>query len=247
MNTRQIIDEPRLAEDAWLAARLGKPAFHLKGDLRRLEQYAENLTRQLARGALFVDAKVLVDDVMSVGLIQRLGFALIDTHLRFSLKERAGAYASNSNISFARAEMAERIGTIAEKFLVYDRFHRDPVIPSAVARSIKRDWATNFFAGLRGDWMVVAVREGTPVGFLQLLQSPRGELVIDLIAVDGSYRRQGIARSMIGFAIRHCDTTGPVIVGTQAANVHSIQLYESIGFRFQQAQYVFHHHGVDGH
>jgi hypothetical protein len=32
-------------------------------------------------------------------------------------------------------------------------------------------------------------------------------------------------------------------VGTQAANAPSVRLYESLGFRFRDAQFVLHHHG----
>ena len=35
-------------------------------------------------------------------------------------------------------------------------------------------------------------------------------------------------------------------VGTQAANTPSVRLYESLGFRLSQAQFVLHHHGRGG-
>jgi ribosomal protein S18 acetylase RimI-like enzyme len=245
MATLQTTNGLRLAEDGWLGARLGKPAFHLTGDLRCLQLCAKSLSQRLALRPLFVDAKVAVEDVASVAIVWQLGFALIDTQLKFSLSKREAVRSFDSNISFASPDMDERIGSIAERYLTCDRFHRDPAIPHGAACRIKRDWARNFFAGLRGDWMVVAVRDSVPIGFLQLLRSPRDELIIDLIAVDENYRRQGLARSMIAFAVRHCNADGPMIVGTQAANVPSVQLYESMGFRYWQAQYVFHCHGAN--
>jgi ribosomal protein S18 acetylase RimI-like enzyme len=34
-----------------------------------------------------------------------------------------------------------------------------------------------------------------------------------------------------------------IVVGTQAANIPSVRLYESLGFRLRSSQYVLHHHG----
>jgi ribosomal protein S18 acetylase RimI-like enzyme len=239
----QVTEQLRWVEDTWLGARLRKPAFHVVGDLTQLVYLEDDLSLRLAKGPLFVDMKVPVNDITPLPIIQRLGFSLIDTQISFCLMGGRPNTNASADISFAQPHMAESIGKIAAQFLVHDRFHRDPAIPAAAALVIKRDWARNFFAGLRGDWMVVASRQGLIVGFLQLLRSERGELVIDLIAVHADHRRQGIARAMIHFALNHCGTSGPMIVGTQAANVPSIQLYESIGFRFQKAQYVYHYHG----
>jgi len=139
--------------------------------------------------------------------------------------------------------MAAAVGGIAERSFVHDRFHRDPAIPLAAANAVKRSWALNYFAGKRGDWMVVVCRDGRPVGFLQLLRSQTDDLVIDLIAVDRDYRRGGIARAMIAFAVANCRGDGRLVVGTQVANVASVRLYENIGFRLDAAHYVLHHHG----
>jgi hypothetical protein len=52
---------------------------------------------------------------------------------------------------------------------------------------------------------------------------------------------------MIGYAQAH-GTDGSrrprgMLVGTQAANVASLRLYESLGFRMRDAKFVLHHHG----
>jgi ribosomal protein S18 acetylase RimI-like enzyme len=238
-----MTNEPRLAEDPWLSARLGKPAFHLVGDLARLASCEAGLQRELGAGHLFADVKVPVNDLRAVSTVQKLGFLLVDTNLGFSIACRDLPQVDCADILFAQPGMEQAVGTIAEKSLVCDRFHLDPAIPSSTASDIKRVWAQNYFRGLRGDWMVVACRQGEPVGFLQLIRSPRAELVIDLIAVDSAHRRQGIASAMIAFAAKHCDAMESMVVGTQAANVSSVRLYENLGFRLKSAQYVFHHHG----
>ncbi len=79
-------------------------------------------------------------------------------------------------------------------------------------------------------------------GFLLLLGPTGNALVIDLIAVDESMRGRGVAGAMIGFAARAFPDAGRVRVGTQAANVPSLRLYERLGFRTVATQYVVHSH-----
>jgi ribosomal protein S18 acetylase RimI-like enzyme len=236
------VNEPHLAEDQWLAARLGRPAFHLLGALDAPGRWSEDVAHRLKRQPVFIDLKVPVEDRASVERAAKLGFTLIDTNLRLSTERTAIPAVEQNEVAFAKPDMEAAVGAIAERAFVFDRFHRDPRTAQN-AGIIKRDWARNFFSGRRGEWMVVASRSGAPVGFLQLLRSAAGELVIDLIAVDPARFGQGLASAMIGFAAQHCDVPGPVVVGTQLANVRSIRLYERLGFRLRSAQYVFHHHG----
>jgi ribosomal protein S18 acetylase RimI-like enzyme len=234
--------EPRLVQDDWLSDRLGKSAFHLDGTLGEPGPWISDVKNRLAMHSQFADVKIAVDDMCGAARAGELGFALVDTNLRFSAARSAMPVADMPRVGFAAPEMADAIGAIAEHAFIYDRFHRDPrTLP--YAGKIKRDWAKNFFAGKRGEWMVAASRAGVAIGFLQLLRSASDELIIDLIAVEAACAGQGIATAMISFAARNCDAAGPMVVGTQVANTRSIRLYERLGFRLQSAQYVFHHHG----
>jgi ribosomal protein S18 acetylase RimI-like enzyme len=234
--------EPRLVPDEWLSARLGKRAFHLNGTPGEPGPWIGEVKQQLAGNPLFADVKVAVDDLHGAARASELGFALVDTNVRLTAARSAIPAADMPAVGFAVPEMADVIGTIAEHAFVYDRFHRDPLTLPYAGR-IKRDWARNFFAGKRGEWMVAASRGGVAIGFLQLLRSAGDELIIDLIAVEAASEGQGIAAAMISFAARNCATAGPMVVGTQVANTRSIRLYERLGFRLQSAQYVYHHHG----
>jgi ribosomal protein S18 acetylase RimI-like enzyme len=235
--------EPRLVEDGWLANHLGKPCFHLTGDLARIDGCAQVLDGKLGEASVFVDVKVDVNDATALRAVQSRGFQLIDTTVRLSTSRAACSGPAPPEIGFADPAMATAVAAVAERAFIYDRFHRDPAIPGERANAVKRNWALNFFAGRRGDWMVVACHDGHPVGFLQLLRSPADDLVIDLIAVDGAHRGEGLARDMIAFASANCPCEGRIVVGTQVANVPSVRLYESMGFRLESAQYVLHHHG----
>lgn len=233
----------RFEPDPWLSEKLGKPAFHCSSLPSDKESVAA--LRQRLSGKLFADARVEVSNSAGAGTAREVGFSLIDVGLKFRAAHEAitGPEEADLQVTFAEASMADAVGLIAEQNFRFDRFHRDPQISHAAADAIKLDWARNYFSGLRGDWMVVALDAREPVGFLQLLRGKQDDLIIDLIAVSAAHQRKGIARAMISFATAHC-SSGPVMVGTQASNVASIRLYESIGFRFELAHYVFHHHGI---
>ncbi|HEX5425736.1 MAG TPA: GNAT family N-acetyltransferase [Candidatus Acidoferrales bacterium] len=235
---------PRLNPDAWLTKRLGKPSFHMAGKVNGLSLEQSPVVQKLAEQNLFVDAKIPVADVASVESVCRMGFSLIDTNVQFIISLSDIPAVSMDGITFAAPEMASAIGEIAATSFSEDRFHRDPAIPDSVADNLKRCWATNFFTGERGDWMVVACIGKNPVGFLQLVRTADGGFLIDLIAVTEDERGRGLACAMIAFARDNCGCEGQAVVGTAIANTRSIGLYEKMGFRLCGAQYVFHHHGA---
>ena len=141
----------------------------------------------------------------------------------------------------ARNDDADAVVRVAGAGFSKSRFHADPQIDRVIANRIKADWAGNFFAGKRGDWMVVAEREGQIAGFLQLLGRD-GHLVIDLIAVDSAARGKRLATNMIEHASASLMPGAPMRVGTQLANTASVRLYESLGFRLVRAEHVLHCH-----
>lgn len=222
-----------LIEDAWLARQLGRPVFRLK----------ETLPDPLPDGLIV--AKVPVAETGLEPLIAR-GFRLVATAVTFEcpipmpVPRQAAA-----GIRMARPDDEEAIGRVARQSFVFDHFHGDPAIPRDAADRLKEAWARNFFADARGDWMVVAEREGEVAGFLLLMDSG-GKLVIDLIAVDESSRGAGLATAMIAFAARELDGYRTMRVSTQLGNVPSVRLYEAMGFRLVEAQHVLHYDSRTG-
>jgi ribosomal protein S18 acetylase RimI-like enzyme len=231
--------------DVWLAGILDRPAFRVES----VDIPSSEWKTRLKSDDLFVTAKVGADQVAEAGLLQDFGFRTIDTALTFEASAPT-APSADPRVRFARAEDRAAVAQLAGSAFVFSRFHLDPAIPTWLAHRVKAAWADNFFAGKRGDSMVVAEHAGAVAGFLQLLWSPGDVLTIDLIAVAPRSVRSGLARAMIGFAAANC--VGSELrprglrVGTQAANTPSVRLYESLGFRLSQAQFVLHHHGRGG-
>ncbi len=215
--------------DLWLSEILGKPAFHLSGTAFTSPD-----------GRAFVDAKVAVEDTAGLLHLQGLGFAVIDTNVQL-LRTEGAMPVGSAKVRAAVPVDEPAVRALAAEAFVFDRFHRDPAIGHAAASRLKADWAGNYFAGKRGDRMIVAEDETGIYGFLQLLRGADGATVIDLVAVAARARGQGAARAMIAAAANDAGT-GPMRVGTQLANLPSLGLYETLGFRLASAAYVLHLH-----
>lgn len=196
---------------------------------------------------VFAYAGVPTDQPVHVAKLEESGFRLVDTNLKLSTKALSlNSVSPDPEFRIRFAEPGDRIGVeeIAVSCFKYSRFHLDPLVDNQKANELKRRWAGNYFAGLRGNWMVVAEGpEGGIVGFLQLLNQ-RGQLIIDLIAVSESARGRAIAPSLIEYASQHCEEYEEVIVGTQVSNIPSLRMYERLGFRVLESRYMFHYHGL---
>jgi ribosomal protein S18 acetylase RimI-like enzyme len=132
---------------------------------------------------------------------------------------------------------------IAASSFVYSRFHLDPAIPKETAHKVKRAWVNSYIHKMRGERLLVALLDGKPVGFLAVLATPEPGRVIDLIGVDRAYQGRGVGRALVSFFIADSADRYPLLrVGTQVANVPSMRLYESLGFRIDETAYVLHAH-----
>lgn len=144
-------------------------------------------------------------------------------------------------IRLATKEDRGAVENIAIKSFIFDRFHNDPKITNSIANEIKRNWAGNFFTGQRGSAMIVASENSIPVGFMLLLNGEE-KATIDLIAVDENHRKNGLAMRMIEFTKKEL-VKNNLVVGTQVSNIPSIRMYESMGFKTINSQFVLHYHG----
>ena len=232
----------RLETDSWLGGILGRPAFIVSAGASGAP--VADLARSKGH---FATAKIAAADVRAVEALEALGFRAVDVALTFDA-EHLDVAAGGAQVRFAEPGDRDAVVAIAGSAFRFSRFHLDPNLPKALAHKIKGEWAANWFNGKRGDGMVVAEEAGAVVGFLQLRWAQDRRLMIDLIAVHPQHERRGHARAMIGFAALKGTGAGQLprgmVVGTQAANVGSIRLYESLGFRLRDSKFVLHHHGA---
>lgn len=242
MSSAGVLDA-RISPDPWLTGLLERPVWNVRFD--GTGESPLSALRADSGARCFATAKVPAADTRLAGELQAFGFRVVDTAL--TLETPLVSATDQSTARFAVPTDRAAVEAIAASAFRYSRFHLDPQVPAALAHEVKRAWAANWFCGARGDGMIVAEHPaGSVAGFLQLLWHG-DQLVIDLIAVLPASGRRGLARAMIAFAYRHGTGNGRrprgMIVGTQAANVPSMRLYESVGFRLSDAKFVLHFHG----
>jgi ribosomal protein S18 acetylase RimI-like enzyme len=94
--------------------------------------------------------------------------------------------------------------------------------------------------------MLVAVRDGAPVGFLAGLaaedEGARAH-VIDLIAVEDAARGSGAGGALVSrFVAGSEGSFDLVLVGTQEENPDATRFYERLGFERMRSAYDLHLH-----
>ena len=233
-------------KDHWLSKQLSSKTFQFNINGFSTKELSKNW-KQFLRGnqeaKIFVYSKVRTNDIEKSIFLQNENFNLIDTNILFELKsgfldERLSD--NNIKIKFADKRYKNSVARLAKNNFKYSRFHQDPKIKNDTADLIKSRWAKNFFLNLRGDHMILAFIEEKLVAFLQLLSSG-DDIIIDLIAVDKKARGRKVGRGLIQFAIDNIQHSS-ILVGTQISNTPSIKLYQNLGFKYSESNYVFHFH-----
>jgi len=198
----------------------------------------------------FYYAKAPVDRIDIVRALGACGFYGVDVNVTFaaSASDARGGSRSGDGIDVRDAQSgdADAVLEIAGSAFRYSRFHLDPAMGRDVANRIKREWIRNYVCGRRGVGLLVASARGTVAGFLAVLATERAGRrirVIDLVAVSPRHQRRGVGRALVtAFMERSRFEADLLEVGTQIANVPSIQLYQGCGFSIDRAAYVLHRH-----
>lgn len=191
----------------------------------------------------FFYAKVPTSKVSQLRQYCRSGAYVVDTAITFARPPDKGMarLRVGGEVAAAEPEYYDAILSIADTFC-WSRFHQDPLIPNEIANDIKRAWIGNYFAGRRGEKVIVAIEQDKPVGFLAVMPGSNGDdRVIDLIATHPDYRERGIGKRLVAAFIASYPWS-TLRVGTQASNVQSLRLYEACGFRIESTAYVLHYH-----
>lgn len=239
-----------ITEDRWLGSLLGRPAFQIETETEtgsRSGELADTVRAHMGgqREAMYY-AKVETTHVACVRALMSAGLYVADVSvtLRHERTAKPGG-ASEYQVREVTPPDHEAVLDIAGSCFRYSRFHLDPAIPRETADRIKRTWVESYVQRSRGDRLFVASDGGRPVGFLAALTMSRdGETVavIDLVGVAAAAQRRGIGRSLARHFLKFYHACDAAEVGTQAANVPSLRLYESFGFSIVRTVYVLHGH-----
>lgn len=219
-----------MTPDPWLSEVMGSAVWSVAGP-----------GEGTPHGPAMLQARVPAADVETARALCAEGFYPVDMAL--TLRRDAGAGPPPAlPVRPARADERDAVGDLSGRAMTTSRFSLDPGIPEAVAGRVKREWASNCVAGLRGVGVTVVEREGQLAGFLAALDAG-GVRVIDLVAVDPAHQGRGVGRALVAdFLMRHGPSADGLAVTTQASNGPSLALYESMGFRLSGAAWALHRH-----
>jgi ribosomal protein S18 acetylase RimI-like enzyme len=221
-----------LRPDVWLSGVLGFPVYATDSSGDVPADDARSLTY----------AKVDVADMEAVARLTAAGFSVVDVNLTFVHRGARAVAKAAVLVEPARPEHGDALVDVAGRCFRYSRFHLDLLLPDELADRVKREWVRSYVEGRRGVELLSAVDGGRPIGFLAVLESG-GARVIDLVGVAPEAQGRGAGRALVNaFVERHGAEGRELRVGTQAANVASVRLYESTGFSLASAAYVLHLH-----
>jgi GNAT superfamily N-acetyltransferase len=240
-----------LRSDGWLTGLMERNVFRLE-----LSPEEEDVCGPLGRHSAgqtsaFYYCKV---DTRHIGLVRqltRVGMYVADTNVTLELSRSSSlGSAAGVTVESQRPGEEEAVLAIAATAYRYSRFHLDPLVGLALAHLIKREWCRSYLLGQRGDRLLVARLGDRPVGFLAALVAGTGEArsaIIDLLGVDTAHQRRRVGAALtMAFIAAYSGKVGSLQVGTQAANIESLRLYERLGFSIVRTQYVMHLHVQDG-
>lgn len=235
-------------KDTWLSAIFGHGVYRLAPGPSKREIEAR-MAEADGSGAAFFYARVNPARVEWIRALGMAGFTTIDVTITLGRPadgDPPEGRASDVTIEQAGPDHHEDVLRIAGSCFTHSRFHQDPAIPEAIAHRIKHDWILNTIRGRRGDRLDVALLEGRPIGFLAVLATEadgRRVEVIDLIGVDRRAQRRGAGRALVAhFIERARGSADRLRVGTQIANVASLNLYRQFGFAIESSQFIMHRH-----
>jgi len=239
--------------DQWLSDILKMSCFNLGGLPENASVFAVRTAMVAAapKGRAFFSVKQAADDVAFVETLVRAGFNVVDMGVTLTHGGDFVEARSSDDVTIDCADEGSEgdIADLAGRCFSYSRFHADRRIGADRANTVKREWARNACRG-RAAAVYVARRTGSAAGFLAVLKREGragSEAVIDLVGVDPEHQGRGIGRSLsLRFIREWRGRVDRLRVGTQAANIPALRLYESLGFRVSETVYALHAHLMDG-
>ncbi len=237
----------KFVPDAWLSEVFCYEVFKLNLENNEAIESNNIFVKDSLPKRAFYYAKVPVTAVSQVGTLTSAGFRVIDVNVTFEREPEDVSSNKNIVVRDVQPEDEVEVLNIAESSFVFSRFHLDPFVSRELADKIKREWIANYIHKQRGERLLVAEINGKPVGFLAILVTNEKIGVIDLIGVDKNMQAQGIGKRLVQFHIN--DAAGKysrLLVGTQIANIPSMRLYQTCGYKISNSTFVLHAHVNEG-
>jgi|YNPNPStandDraft_1061719.scaffolds.fasta_scaffold49091_2 GNAT superfamily N-acetyltransferase len=193
-------------------------------------------------------ARCPATDWQTVHALEKASFALMDTLVYYKRSVPGAApqpCGTGVTIRQAKNTDAEPVAEVARlAFRGYQsHYHNDPLLPKQDCDEVYVDWARRSVRDKTvADVVLVAEVGERIIGFLSLRGACGKVADIPLNAVDPSYQRQGIYRTLLASAIEWCSENGfeNCSVSTQLPNNAAQKVWVRMGFEPSHALYTFH-------
>jgi ribosomal protein S18 acetylase RimI-like enzyme len=183
---------------------------------------------------------ILADNATLGDLLVTLGKNIYEEE---SFSEADIARRSDLVFDNGKATDEEQLKKITVSAYRYSHYFNDPNISLKRAEAIYQEWIKNSLKGLV-DYVIVARVDKVAVGYITLRIENLGQRafgIIDLIAVQESYRGQGIAKMLVAEGIRQLHNQAATLyVSTQVSNLPALRVYHALGFEPILTEATFH-------
>jgi GNAT superfamily N-acetyltransferase len=180
-----------------------------------------------------------LDDPATQRQLSAAGFQLVGVKVTLARPGGSGIGELRGGTRPARVDDIPRLREIALCSHRDTRFHADSHFDPARCDELYATWIEKSVQGY-ADHVVVAEREGMPVGYITVHRSPAdaadpsgGTARIGLFAVGEQWRNQGVGRDLLHETARMLGEHGvrETTVVTAGRNVGAVRLYKREGFR----------------
>ncbi len=248
----------QITTDQWLANQMKSPVWVVRfeqDESAPAVHRAVDTALHATVGTAFFHVKVPSDRLDLSAALTTAGFLVVDVNVTFGRSPGLDSDGGEGQIGGVEVRPVEHregqaVIDLATRCFDRSRFHMDPLIPTESADRINGAWVADYVEGRRGEILDGAFVDGELAGFNAILKDPAPDgdvLVIDLIGVDARFRGRGVGRALVSqFLHWSAGQCREVRVGTQAANLPAVRLYESFGFRLSDVRYVLHAHVENG-
>jgi len=148
-----------------------------------------------------------------------------------TFKKKLSEYAKlEYDCRFACKKDFKKIMQICSQNPLGSRFEKDRLISKNFLSIYRSVWLTNFFKKKRGDYLIVAYKKKTILGFVLLIKEV-GNLRIDQILVNNRYKKKGVAKTLIKFINNFFFKKYKfILAGTYDHNCIAKRMYIKMGF-----------------
>ncbi|MFT5758748.1 MAG: dTDP-4-amino-4,6-dideoxy-D-galactose acyltransferase [Alteromonadaceae bacterium] len=187
-----------------------------------------------------VQTKTATNNYSEINKLNQLGFHLAEGEIDFIIAIKKTVLTSSPDkITIATAQDIEQIREIANGSFLMSRY-RKPWFNADKRDEFYQIWAEKAVKGTFDDLCLIIKTANIVTGFITLKIEGKSAR-IGLIAVNKSYKGQGIGSNLLKHAQYYCQEKNitQLFVATQLANNIAVSLYSKFGFSPNSLSYWF--------